>query len=366
MIPVLYGSEERSFERMGLGALASATRCIVAEERNSKYELELDYPVAGRLFSSLLPGNVILAPHDGTGDLQPFDIIKVESPISGVCTVHARHVSYRLNGIICKPYTAATCAAAMQGLADNAINTCGFDFSTTKTTAANFTLMRPASIRQVIGGMDGSILDTYGGGELTWDRWTVKLAQHRGKDSTTEVRYGKNLLALDRVLDRDGVYNALVPYWVDGEDGHVVTLPEYIVYASGVTADTAIAQAMDCSTYWDTEPTAAQLRSKAQAYLAGNQPWVLKDSLEIDCVAPEDTLDWGGLYGSDPIRLCDYVQLVAPDVVARAECVGLEYDVLGEKISKLTLGQPKRTLTDAIVQAAQAKIMPQVRALMRR
>ena len=53
MKPILFAPTATEFDNNGLGALVDAPRCIVREERNGPYELEMDYPVDGQHFSEI-------------------------------------------------------------------------------------------------------------------------------------------------------------------------------------------------------------------------------------------------------------------------------------------------------------------------
>ena len=77
MIPILYPATETEFETNGLGALSDVSSCVVTEERNGSYELEMQYPVSGRHYSDIALDTIIYAqPADGK-DPQPFQIYKI-------------------------------------------------------------------------------------------------------------------------------------------------------------------------------------------------------------------------------------------------------------------------------------------------
>jgi phage minor structural protein len=198
MIPKLYESTETAFTSEGLGRLADATRCEVTEERNGIYELVLEYPVGGLKATELQVGRYIGATHDEDDqDIQPFEIYKVSAPIRGVVTVNAWHISYKLNSIAVLPFTADSCANALAAIGTNSLNTNPFTFWTDKAVTAPFELTVPKNARNILGGEAGSILDVYGKGEYEFDRYNVKLWTNRGADNGVEIRYGKNLTALD-------------------------------------------------------------------------------------------------------------------------------------------------------------------------
>ena len=74
MKPILYPAGETQFRSNGLGRLAEATKCLVTEERNGQYELEMQYPVTGRHYQEIVEERIIAAKHDDTDDVQPFRI----------------------------------------------------------------------------------------------------------------------------------------------------------------------------------------------------------------------------------------------------------------------------------------------------
>ena len=47
MIPILFEKNTESFNNNGIGCLADVVSCIVEEERNGAYELEMRYPIYG-------------------------------------------------------------------------------------------------------------------------------------------------------------------------------------------------------------------------------------------------------------------------------------------------------------------------------
>lgn len=197
MKPRLYPENETNFESNGLGPLSDALACTVEENRNGAFELSMEYPVTGALFDELKHGSIIFAPPNDSSEPQPFRVYGKSTPLSGVVTVRAKHISYQLSHIPVSPFTAGSCAAALQGLKTNAVEPCPFDFWTDKETVATFTVKEPASARSLLGGVAGSVLDVYGG-EYEFNRYTVKLHKARGTDSGVVIAYGKTWLTSTR------------------------------------------------------------------------------------------------------------------------------------------------------------------------
>lgn len=374
MIPILYPQAETKFNTNGIGRLIDCISCKVTEERNGIYECEFKYPVTGRYFSQIKEGCIIYATHDDTRDPQPFDIYARSAPINEVVTFNARHISYRLINVILTPYEAASCAAALAGMETYTMNANPFRMWTDKDVAGHFAVKAPASARSMLGGTDGSILDTYGTGEYQFDDFTVRLYLHRGQDTDVTIRYGKNLIDITDERDYGEIYNAVVPYWLS-EDGELVTLPEEYIVASGATLQSdywtqedniiitnengmpfefsyAVLQPvpMDLSYDFLEKPTADQMRALATSRLEASNAWAPKESINVDFVQLWQTEEYKSYAPLQRLNLCDTATVIYNDigVNARLKVVKVVYDTLMDRYSSMELGEPKTTFAEVI------------------
>lgn len=351
MIPILYSTSETSFTSNGLGRLTDCISCQVTEERNGIFECEFKYPVTGKLYNEMVTnGGIISVTHDDAKDRQPFDIYKYSAPIDGIVTFNARHISYRLSGITVKPFTAASCALALQGIGTNSLSTNPFSFWTDKAVTSTFTLSVPTSAKAILAGQQGSILDVYGKGEYKFDKFDVKLYTNRGTNSGVTIRYGKNLS--DTLVEKDNgeYYNAIVPYW-KGQDGTLVTLTGWYVVQTGETLKYCIP--VDFSSEFETQPTELELQTKAAAYLANNTPWLPKENVKVDFVQLWNTDEYKDVAVLERVKLCDTVAIYYPALGltnSSAKVIKVVYDTLLERYSSIELGEPQQTLAQAIIQ----------------
>ena len=161
MKPILYPANETEFRNNGLGRLSEATKCLVTEERNGQYELEMEYPITGRHYADIREERIIAARHDDSDDIQPFRIYKITRPLNGIVTIYACHISYQLSKVTVTPFEAGTCADALRGMIQHSVGDCPFNFWTDRFLEAKFTVDTPASFRSLLGGVSGSILDIY-------------------------------------------------------------------------------------------------------------------------------------------------------------------------------------------------------------
>lgn len=360
MIPKLYASTETAFISEGLGRLTDATRCEVTEERNGIYELVLEYPVGGPMINKLQVGRYIGATHDDDQDVQPFEIYKVSAPIRGVVTVNAWHISYKLNSVAVLPFTADSCANALAAIGTNSLNTNPFTFWTDKAVTAPFELTVPKNARNILGGEAGSILDVYGKGEYEFDKYTVKLWTNRGADNGVEIRYGKNLTALDYQQNGASVYNAVAPFWTN--DSTTVYL-DHLVVRTGETAGNAIA--LDLSGEFDEEPTAAQLEAAAQAYIDASDNYEIKENIKVDFYPIWEADE---RYEFEKVRLCDTVTIIFEgyNIRAKAKAIKVVYDTLRDRYKYIELGEPKATFAQEVTALVSDNIMGSVEGLVKR
>lgn len=345
--PILYPSTETEFASNGIGILSDAVECIVTEERNGGYELQMQYPVTGVHYGHIARRCLVMAKPNPVSDPQPFRIYRITRPMGGVVTVYAAHISYDLSGIPVSPFAASSAAGAMSALASSAAVDCPFEFWTDKTTTAAMTVSTPASIRSLLGGSEGSVLDVYGG-EYEFDRYTVRLYGQRGADRGVSIRYGKNLTDLTQEENCESVYTGCYPYWADA-DGNLVTLPEKILDAEGTYDFTRILP-LDLSDGWQQAPTEDQLREKAVAYMKNNHIGTPKISLTVSFAQLEQTEEYKGTALLERVLLCDTVNVEFPalGVSATAKCVKTVYDCLLERYDKVELGDARTTIADTL------------------
>ena len=180
--------------------------------------------------------------------------------------MQARHISYQLNFITVSPFSVSGCAGAMQGLKSHAASECPFSVWTDVASSAMFTVSVPASFRSCLGGMDGSVLDTFGG-EFEWDRYTVKFHRARGADHNVHIVYGKNLTDFKMEKSIENTITGVHPYWVDNETQAVMELPEKVVMVSRKFVPYQKITVLDCTSAFQEKPSEAALREYAQDYI---------------------------------------------------------------------------------------------------
>ena len=340
MIPILYSAitEGTVPDHYGVGPLTAALSCLVTEERNGAYELELTYPASGIHAEEIKPNAFIKAKPNFMDAPQIFRINKVGKTIAGKFTVRAYHITYDLSGKVIQSGSAGSCATACALLTTSAGN---FTISTNKAVAGSFEVVEPSSVRSWLGGKEGSLLDVYGSGEWKFDNYTARLMTSRGADRGVTIRYGKNLTQLSQEIDMSNLVTAIVPYYIDQNGNKTVgaSVP------TGLTLDVPRDLAVDFSQSVQPEngtPVLTQLANLAAAYIANNNLTTLGNSITLDFVQS------GAI--TERVDLCDTVGIYveALGITARAKCVKTIWDVLQDRYSKITLGQVRTNIADTI------------------
>lgn len=349
MIPVLYKANETKFDSQGVGCLTDCITCYVHEKLNGVYELKFTYPITGVHFSDIKVGAIVDAtPSDGKA-VQHFRIDTITKPIGGKVTVEATHISYQLSYVPVKAFDAVGVLEALNGLKENSLASNPFSVWTDiSNTATKYSQKEPASFRQRLGGVAGSILDCFGG-EYEFDNYTVKLYAHRGTDRGVVIEYGKNLTDLEQEESIDKVITGIVPFWKDSNGDKVVSIetPIESEYASKYPFKRTVVK--DFSSNFEEEPTVEQLRTYTESYIKNNCVGVPQVSLDVSFVALEDTEEYKSL-SRERINLGDTVTVRFAElgVDAKAKVIEYKYDVLAERYDSLKIGSVRSSLASTI------------------
>lgn len=347
MTPILFSADTTEFNTQGLGALAETISCKVTEELNGIFELEMQYPATGIRFPDIKDRCIVYAIPSPYRLPQPFRVYRVTSPLNGVVTIYARHISYDLSGFPVTPFTATTAAAALNGLKANAAAPHGFTFWTDKVTKADFTAPVPASTRSLLGGQEGSILDVYGG-EFSWDNFVVRLYNQRGQDNGVTIRYGKNLTDINQDRNISNVATGILPYWA-GQDGEVIQSDPAIINAPGTYGFTHVIP-IDFSSDFQDPPTPKQLAERGESYVKANNIGVPTVSISVSFIQLDQIPEYEHLRLLEKCDLCDTitVQYEQIGVEAKAKIVKIVTDVLLERYNSIEIGETRTNISDTI------------------
>ena len=346
MIPVLYKADEMNFDTNGIGNLADAVRCEVYEERNGRFELELEYPSEG-IHSELISEDMLIKAKANDKDgFQIFRIVTSQKKLNKVQVWKAEHISYDALYLPVRQPSIANMNAdeAMNYLLMLTPLKHKFSAYSNITTKNSTTIDTVVSVRNALVGVEGSILDVYGG-EYKFDNWDINLYEHRGAETGVEIRYGKNLIDAKMEKNIANTVTALYPYATYCKDDGttvLVTLDEQIIYCPNVNKYPVI----KCLPYDFTfefegnEVTQDMLRKKAIEY--ANSGIDIPDI----CITVKKANIESDIEVYEKLGLCDIVTVYISKlgINAKAKVVAYKYDVIKESYSSIQLGSFRHNL----------------------
>lgn len=358
MIPILYEAKTSDFTGNGTGFLKDATECTVKEVRNGTFELTLKYPENGVYADKLTEDAIIKAKPNNKDNDQLFRIYKSGKTIAGVNTFYAEHISYELNSNpICQPVIEGKNPqqAIEQVLSQAAVPnnyTAWSDIQTRNSTGVDDVI----SVRKMLGGVEGSILDTWGG-EYQFDNFTIKLWKSRGKDTGETIRYGKNLITAEQEKNIANTVTAIFPYArykkdETSEEEILVKLSEGIIKTPNADRYARLkCEPVDFSDKFKDGVviTEDMLRKIATAYA---QSGIDEPSISIKASFQDMNKIKGNenLATFNSIDLCDIVTVIIEklDIDVKAKVVSYTYNVLKERAENVEIGKTRTNLTKQI------------------
>lgn len=348
MTPILLKADAKT----KIGWLSECTACEVTEERNGVYELELVYPIGAAHANDIVTDCYIKAKPNQTSANQLFHIYKVSKPINGEFTVYAEHVSYILSG-----YPVPTVSASGNAqVAINAILTAaknqlgkatGFTAATTDITLSSSINLSNVSARAALGGVEGSVLYTYGG-EYEFDNYTIKLHKSRGKDNGVRIAYGKNMTELKCDVDMSASYTGIFGY-VKTDDVNL-TSSYNVTNTSGIS--TRILVRDFSSDFGSNAPTQSLLDAAVQKYAEDNDINSIKASVTVSFVNLAQSPEYANIAPLEAVNLCDTVTIYHKElgVNIKAKVIKTVYDAISEKYTKIELGSARANMSSIISQ----------------
>ena len=372
MIPILYKKDDTNYTRNGAGFLADIISCDVTEERNGAYEMTFEYPATGLHFSEIDEGDVIKVKANDTSALQLFRIYEHSKPINGIVTFNAEHISYDANGIPLVGLTAR--ATTPQAAINRAISGGAFESNFTSwsdiSTLNSIDIAEPCSLRAVLGGQQGSVLDVWGG-EYEFDNYTIKLHEHRGTDRGVTIEYGKNLTDIQQERNITETYTHIFPYAMyteETEDGNgntestdiIVTLTEKVLpltIAGNVGHQKAAIINLSDAFSENEEITEQALRNKATAYIAAHDELgTPKVNIRASFISLWQTEEYKDIAPLERVQLCDVVtvRFVKLGISTKAKIIKTVYDAISEKYKSVELGEARSSFADTVLEQEKA------------
>lgn len=362
MIPILYAASETDFTTNGIGLLTDAVSCTVTEERNGAYEATLVYPAKGHLAEYIAEDAIIKAKANDTDEPQLFRIYKSGKQIGSNTTWNAEHISYELTGNPVERFSISGVNAeqALNSLLAAAVFKHKYTATSNITTVNKTSIADVVSVRKALGGVEGSILDTWGG-EYHFNNYRIELLKARGANNGVTIEYGKNLIDAKQERNIANIVTAIFPYakyTPEGEESEVyVSLKEKTLVHAGA-ADYAYkrCEIVDFSSEWEsgTIITEDMLRAKAETYLEkiSTEPDI---NITLSYAQLKKAKDYKNIQIMESVVLCDTVtvRIDKLQIEATAKIVKAKYDSLKERYDTMEIGSVRTNLTKQLTATQQ-------------
>lgn len=362
MRPILFNKNETAFDTYGLGEL-NVTKGTVTREQNGNYTLYAEIPVNDPATATLEKEMNLKADAGMRTKNQTFEISRIVKDGSNIAKIYGQHISHKLE------YMAVVNGRAFSGSAFTAlaiwhnatIGDLRFDvWSDIQTTGKGvFDISKMENARQALGGVEGSILDIYGG-EYEFDNMTVRLHKQLGRTAPTVLEYGRNILSAELDETIESAYTSVLPfatYTPDKPEGDTsdsqtdpvtVTLPENYVDSKykALYAHRRI-KVVDFSSEFKSDskskdiPTPDKLRKIATDYMERNAIGKPKINIKIEYADLAKTLDYADNGWIEELELCDIVPIYYPQIGLTdetAKVTTVTYDFVNERNESVEFG----------------------------
>lgn len=325
----------KTFDTIGLGTLVPGS-CIVEEELNGAYELELKHPYDdGGKWKRIERGRILYA--STPRGMQPFRIYYVKPSMKEIA-VNAWHIFYDLLDNQCEPIShSGTATAALAAMQAAFAYPMPFSFDTDISLTGTLATGRMNPVQVLLSDDDEATSFVKGyGGELLRDGFRVSLRAALGQDRGVSIRYGKNLVGLEVTEDESNVKTRIVCY---GKNGSVTLdsphLGDYI-YPKIYTLE-------------DENKTLSEVQEEAQALLDGGCD-IPSINIKVDFVALEKTVEYREYAVLEEVFLGDMVTVINTkmDFQKQAKVISYEWDCLLEQYNDVELGDFIPTLAASV------------------
>nr|UVY01578.1 MAG: hypothetical protein [Bacteriophage sp.] len=362
MRPILFNKNEQAFDTYGLGEL-NVTKGTVTRERNRNYTLYAEIPVNDPIVAILEKEMKLKADAGLRTKNQTFEISRIVKDSSNIVKIYGQHISHKLEYMALRNATAfAGSAYSALGIWKGAlIGDLQFDvWSDIQTVGKGvFDISKMENARQALGGVEGSILDIYGG-EYEFDNTTVRLHKQLGRTAPTVLEYGRNILSAESDETIESSYTSVLPfatYTPDKPEGDTsdsqpdavtVTLPEDYVDSKykDLYAHRRI-KIVDFSSEFKSDgknkdiPTVEKLRKMATDYMDRNAIGKPKFNTKIEYADLARTLDYADRGWIEEVELCDIVPVYYPQIGLTNETLEITtitYDFVNERNESVEFG----------------------------
>lgn len=360
MIPLVYETTSRilSLNSMHyLGRLTGCTECTVEESRNADYTLSASVVKNSECAESAVVQNYIYAKPNPADEPQFFEIYEVVEK-NNVLSIKAKHIKHNCyNNILAAGETSAQLyspAEAYENLDALFDNNYVFSSDITNRKSINLGYTQVCTLGDFLGGLEGSLLDLFGG-EYKWNNFNVSLLKNRGQKRAYSLKWGDNISSYEKTQSSETTISHVCAYATvydefSKQNIQIIADPYEIFEQKSKTNKLQVYPVPDnlvngiivnSSTGDGYEFVKNTCRIAATAYIGGDKLGEIKSNIKVDVEAVLDDMQ--------QFNLCDTVTVILSDsIAAESKIVKTTYDTLRERYKQLELGSFKTKLSDFV------------------
>lgn len=352
--PILYKGDAADFFTLGLGPI-QMLKATVTQERNGIFIFEGEILTDSPLFPLVLENYLIKADADHLLKDQRFRIKRIVPNHNGKAEIYAEHVSYLSRELTIKPEVSITGSAqfALSQWKASIVESNPFvvDSDIPTSNKTKWRIDKVENPRMALGGVEGSILDRWGG-EYRFDNYHISLLQKRGTTAKTVLAYGRNITDFEQERNIANTYTSIAPYAIYTDDKE----NEVVVHVDGYAVDSQhinkypnrVTLPVDFSSEFghDEIPTKARLLALANQYIKANEIGVPSTSIKVSFVDLSKSADYAEYAFLEQVNLCDDVRVYYPKLGVNtvAKVIRTVWNVLTESYDEIEIGQKRMSL----------------------
>lgn len=359
MFPKLYNANETNFIHNGIGLLRDSITAVATEELNGMFELKMEYDSEGFLVNEIKEEMIIKAKANDKQDEQLFRIYSItKNHENDNLIIDAQHITYDLANNFVEKMEAGNLSKkqVMEKIGASTAYPHKFNLTSTNTTTFSSTSLYRTNPLQMIGGMDGSVLQIWGG-QIERDNFNLIMHDRRGSDDGVLVTYKKNLTGLNAVFDISNLVTRIFPFVYKEDENKLITVNgKYIDSPLINDYENIYIQPIDYShdERVNLEGTDEQIRQQltnlANSYYDETGNDIPKVTMDVKFEHLWETEEYEHLAVLELVGMGDTVTIEHSRLKVNATAIVnyIRYDCIAEKNEEVRLGSVKARLTDSV------------------
>lgn len=359
---VLYQERETNFTHNGICVLNNiCIKAEIEEELNGIYNLNLEFLIHNNNTWKEITEDRIIKVNSYYTD-QLFRIVNTRLVGRNKLKVFCRHIFFDLGKNYLEDIRAEnrSGASALEYFLRNTIDQHPFTCTSDITDINTLYAVNMGFLEMLNGDRDNTFISRWGG-EIEINNFNFSINKRRGQDRGVQIRYGKNMLSIERYINRESIITRVKPFGFDGitlDKGEFVESPLINKYPVGITTkvkfeDIKVKRDPNNNEEegFETLPEAQRaLREEARKLFDELDLDKPKTTYKVDFISLEDTDQYKTAAILERCWLGDTVTIIDEDlgIDIKNRIVSYKFDCLSNRYVELVLGNKLETIFNVL------------------